>query len=138
MPISEAENLATLNDKTETMARFIPTPSIIRAAGTGNKIISEFIGRVNSDTDDISIAHMISPAGWSEPGQKPEFDEYTIVLKGKLKVETEKETFIVSGGQAILAEKNQWVRYSTPLEDGAEYIAICTPAFSPGTVNRDL
>lgn len=120
------------------MARFIPHPSIIRAAGTGNKIISEFFGRVNSETGETSIAHMISPAGWSEPGQTPEFDEYTVVLKGKLKVETEKETFIVSAGQAILAEKNKWVRYSTPLEDGAEYVAVCIPAFSPGMVNRDV
>lgn len=120
------------------MARLIPHPSIITAAGTGEKIISEFFGRVNTETKEISVAHMISPNGWSEPGQTPEFDEYTVVLKGKLKVETEKETFIVEGGQAILAEKNKWVRYSTPLEDGAEYMAICVPAFSPDTVHRDL
>ncbi|MGE5420857.1 MAG: cupin domain-containing protein [Chloroflexota bacterium] len=120
------------------MAQLIPHPSIIGAAGTGNKIISEFFGRVNSGNNDISVAHMISPNGWSEPGQTPEFDEYTVVLKGKLKVETENETFVVTAGQAILTEKNKWVRYSTPLEDGAEYIAICVPAFSPLTVNRDI
>ncbi|HLN55634.1 MAG TPA: hypothetical protein VK207_06565 [Bacteroidales bacterium] len=120
------------------MAKLIPHPSIISAAGTGNKIISEFFGLVNSGNSDISVAHMISPNGWSEPGQTPEFDEYTVVLRGKLKVETEKEVFIVTAGQAIFAEKNKWVRYSTPLEDGADYIAICIPAFSPDTVNRDI
>lgn len=120
------------------MAKFISTPSLMDAAGTGGKIISEFFGRVNSETPDVSIAHMISPAGWSEPGQTPEFDEYTIVLKGKIKVETRDETFIVAAGQAILAEKNNWVRYSTPLEDGAEYVAVCIPAFSDQTVRRDV
>jgi len=120
------------------MAKFIPHPSIINAAGTGDKKISEFFGHMNSKSGDVSIAHMLSPAGWSEPGQKPEFDEYTVVLKGKLKVETEKESFIVSAGQAILAEKNTWVRYSTPFDDGAEYVAVCIPAFSVETVHRDL
>ena len=120
------------------MAQFIPHPSIITAAGTGNKIINEFFGRVNSGTGNVSIAHMISPAGWSEPGQTPEFDEYTVVLKGKLKVESRKETFIVTAGQAIIAARNEWVRYSTPLEDGAEYVAVCIPAFSPETVHRDV
>ncbi len=119
------------------MAQFIPHPSIITAAGTGKKTISEFFGLINSNTAGVSIAHMISPAGWSEPGQTPEFDEYTFVIKGKLKVETVKESFIVSSGQAILAEKNQWVRYSTPVEDGAEYVAVCIPAFSPRKVHRD-
>lgn len=119
------------------MARLIQHPSIVTAAGTGKKVISEFFGLVNSETDEVSIAHMISPAGWSEPGQEPEFDEYTLVLKGNLKVETRKETFIVKAGQAILAEKKQWVKYSTPLEDGAEYIAVCIPAFSPRKVHRD-
>lgn len=120
------------------MAKVINSPSIIKAAGIGEKTISEFFGRVNSETEEVSIAHMISPAGWSEPGQKPHFDEYTVVLKGSLKVETEKETFIVSAGQAILTEKDKWVRYSTPLEEGADYIAVCIPAFSPDTVNRDI
>jgi quercetin dioxygenase-like cupin family protein len=120
------------------MAQIIPHPSIITDAGSGNKIIGEFIGRVNSGTENISIAHMISPAGWSEPGQTPEFDEYTLVLKGKLKVETGNETFLVTAGQAILASRNEWVRYSTPLEDGAEYVAVCVPAFSPEAVNRDI
>jgi ethanolamine utilization protein EutQ (cupin superfamily) len=120
------------------MAKFINTPSIIEAAGNGNKIISEFFGKVNSDTGEVSIAHMISPAGWAEPGQTPDFDEYTIVLKGKLKVETRGENFMVAAGQAIHSEKGNWVRYSTPYEEGAEYIAVCIPAFSPATVNRNL
>lgn len=119
------------------MVKFISSPSIIKASGIGDKTISEFFGRVNSESEEISIAHMISPAGWSEPGQTPQFNEYTVVLKGKLKVETEKETFVVSAGQAIMTEKNTWVRYSTPIEGGAEYIAICIPAFSPDTVNRE-
>lgn len=120
------------------MTKFITSPSIIKAAGSGDKTISEFIGRVNSKSEEVSIAHMKSPAGWSEPGQTPEFDEYTVVLKGTLRVDFEKETFNVSAGQAIITEKNQWVRYSTPFEDGAEYIAVCIPAFSPDIVKRDL
>lgn len=119
------------------MAQIIQHPATIKAAGTGDKIINEFFGRVNSKTESVSIARMISPAGWSEPGQIPEFDEYTLVLKGILKVETEKVTFNVSSGQAILAPKNEWVRYSTPDEAGAEYIAVCIPAFSPDTVHRE-
>lgn len=119
------------------MALLIKNPSIVRAAGTGEKIIREFFGRVNTDSNKVSIAHMISPEGWSEPGQKPEFDEYTVVLKGKIKVETRGTEFSISEGQAILTEKNEWVRYSTPFEGGAEYIAICLPAFSPEIVHRD-
>lgn len=119
------------------MTKFISSPSIIKAAGIGDKTISEFFGRVNSETGEVSIAHMVSPAGWSEPGQTPEFDEYTVVLKGTLKVEAEEETFMVGAGQAIFTEKNKWVRYSTPLEEGADYIAVCIPAFSPDTVKRD-
>ncbi|HEX2920208.1 MAG TPA: hypothetical protein VHO50_03485 [Bacteroidales bacterium] len=117
------------------MATLLNGPTIIKAAGTVDKIISEFFGKVNSKTNEVSIAHMISPAGWYEPGQRPDFNEYTVVLKGKLKVETLKEEFEVVAGQAILAPKNEWVRYSSP--EGAEYIAVCVPAFSPGTVNRD-
>ncbi|HEX2969931.1 MAG TPA: hypothetical protein VHO46_12600 [Bacteroidales bacterium] len=120
------------------MAQLISSPSIITAAGTGNKIINEFIGCVNSSTDEVSIAHMISPTGWSEPGQQPEFNEYTVVLKGSLKVETRKKTFIVTAGQAIITEKGEWVRYSTPLGDGAEYIAVCVPGFTPDIVHRDI
>jgi quercetin dioxygenase-like cupin family protein len=92
---------------------------------------------VNSQSDAVSIARMVSPAGWEEPGQRPAFDEYTVVLKGALKVETEKDTYLVRAGQAILTEKGEWIRYSSPEEGGAEYIAVCLPAFSPDTVNRD-
>lgn len=117
------------------MAKFIKGPAIIRAAGSGEKLISEFFGLVAGRNGDASIAHMISPAGWSEPGQRPDFDEYTVVLKGKLKVETLKQEYLVDGGQAVMAPKNEWVRYSTP--EGAEYISVCIPAFSPKTVHRD-
>src|SRR5512133_3406833 len=120
------------------MPRLVAAPFVGPAAGTPPKIIAEHCGRVATGTSALSVAHMISPNGWSEPGQTPEFDEYTVVLKGKLKVETENETFIVTAGQAILTEKNKCFRYITPLEDGAEYIAICLPAFSPYTVNRDI
>lgn len=119
------------------MANLIKNPSIIKAAGSGGKIIEEFFGRVNSDTSEVSIAHMKSPQGWSEPGQSPEFNEYTVVLKGSIKVETNGTEFIISEGQAIMTEKNEWVRYSTPFEGGAEYIAVCIPAFSPEAVHRE-
>lgn len=117
------------------MARLYDGPAVIQDAGTGNKIINEFFGRVNSATQEVSVARMISPPGWSEPGQKPEFNEYTVVLKGKLKVETHEGELLVSEGQAILAPANEWIRYSTP--EGAEYIAVCVPAFSPDLVHRD-
>jgi len=103
----------------------------------GNKIIEEFVGRVNSKTHTISIAKMNSPAGWSEPGQRPEFDEYTVVLRGTMRVEHEGGVIEVHGGQAIITHAGEWVRYSTPHPDGCEYLAICVPAFSPETVNRD-
>jgi mannose-6-phosphate isomerase-like protein (cupin superfamily) len=119
------------------MAQIIIAPSVIQAAGTGGKIIHEYFGRVNSKTGALSFAHMDSPEGWSEPGQIPEFDEYTVVLKGKIQVDTKKEKFIISEGQAIMTEKGEWVKYSTPFKGGAEYIAICLPAFSPDTVHRD-
>lgn len=119
------------------MPKLIKNPSIIEAAGNKPKIIKEFIGRVNSGTEQISIAKMTSPPGWIEPGQKPEFDEYTFVLKGLLRVETEDAVIDVSEGQAIIVEKNEWIRYSTPNEHGAKYIAVCLPAFSPERVNRD-
>ena len=115
----------------------ISSPSIITAAGNKPKKIEEFIGRVNSRTSSVSIARMTSPSGWVEPGQKPEFDEYTVVLKGMLKVNTDKETFEINAGEAILAKKGEWIQYSTPSPEGAEYIAICLPAFSPDTVHRD-
>lgn len=119
------------------MATIINAPSIIEAAGTGGKTIREYFGRVNSKTTEVSIAHMISPKGWIEPGQSPLFNEYTVVLKGKLKIETKEQEYIVTEGQAILTGKNEWVRYSTPFDGGAEYIAVCLPAFSPDIVLRD-
>ncbi len=117
--------------------KIIESPSILTAAGTKPKSIEEYIGRVNSATNELSIARMLSPEGWSEPGQKPEFDEYTIVLNGILQVETKDHKYIVKAGQAIIADKGEWIRYSTPFPDGAEYIAVCLPAFSPESVNRD-
>jgi len=119
------------------MAQLIKTPTIIKAAGIGEKRIEEYIGRVNSGTKEISIARMKSPQGWFEPGQCPEFDEYTVVLKGTMKVVTKTGEFIVHEGQAIVTPKNEWIQYSTPFEGGAEYIAVCLPAFAPETVNRD-
>ena len=119
------------------MIKKINKPTIIEAAGNKPKLIEEYIGRVNSKTDDISIARMKSPQGWVEPGQKPEFNEYTLVLKGILKIETKKETLTVKTGEAVIVEAGEWIRYSTPEENGAEYIAVCLPAFSPDTVHRD-
>ncbi len=119
------------------MAKFISKPTVIEAAGSKPKLIEEFIGRVNSGTSDLSIARMKSPEGWLEPGQTPQFDEYTVVLKGTLRVETKKETFEVAAGQAVITYKGEWVRYSSPHAGGAEYIAVCLPAFSPDTVKRD-
>jgi mannose-6-phosphate isomerase-like protein (cupin superfamily) len=120
------------------MARIIPKPTVIPAAGEPSKIIQEFIGQVNSGTAGVSIAKMTSPCGWSEPGQTPEFDEYTIVLRGELQVETRGAIHRVSAGQAIIVSGGEWVRYSTPGLEGAEYIAVCLPAFSPATVHRDV
>ena len=114
----------------------ISSPSIIESAGNKPKVIKEYIGRVNSSTDSISIAKMSSLPGWKEPGQKPQFDEYTLVLKGTLKVESRTETVFIKEGEAVIVNSGEWVRYSTPNE-GAEYIAICLPAFSLDTVNRD-
>ena len=119
------------------MPTLIPQPTVIEAAGNKPKVIQEFIGRVNSRTESISVARMISPGGWVEPGQTPEFDEYTVVLRGTLRVESKTGTTDVRAGQAIVTHAGEWVRYSTPDNDGAEYVAVCTPAFSPETVNRD-
>ncbi len=119
------------------MPVIIKAPTIIEAAGNKPKIIEEFFGRVNSKTSEVSIAKMTSPQGWVEPGQRPEFDEYTVVLKGILHVKTEKEAIDVKAGSAILTKKGEWIQYSTPFESGAEYVAICLPAFSPDTVHRD-
>ena len=119
------------------MPTLIEKPSVIAAAGNKPKIIEEFIGRVNSKTDDLSVARMQSPSGWVEPGQTPEFDEYTVVLRGSLRVTTAEGAVDVHAGQAVIAHAGQWVQYSTPGPDGAEYIAVCLPAFSMETVHRD-
>ncbi|QDU77871.1 hypothetical protein Pan97_49500 [Bremerella volcania] len=115
----------------------ISAPAVIEAAGNKPKVIQEFVGRVNSKTDEVSIARMVSPSGWVEPGQTPQFDEYTVVLHGELTVESKEGVQVVSAGQAIIVKKGEWVRYSSPHPDGAEYIAACLPAFSPETVHRD-
>lgn len=119
------------------MPRLIPSPVTIEAAGTGGKIILEYAGRVATGDAAVSVARMTSPAGWSEPGQRPEFDEYTLVLRGVLRVEHEGGVLDVRAGQAVLARKGEWVRYSTPDPEGADYVAVCAPAFSPETVHRE-
>lgn len=119
------------------MANFIENSSVIQAAGNKPKRIEEYVGRVNSQTTQVSIARMVSPPGWQEPGQTPEFDEYTVVLKGTLVVETQDAVHQVHAGQAIITHANEWVRYGTPGPDGAEYLAVCPPAFSMETVHRD-
>src|SRR5437762_11421941 len=113
------------------MAHLISAPAQIKAQGEPVKTIEEFVGRVNSKTPAVSIARMISPSGWSEPGQRPEFDEFTIVLRGELQAETDEGTHRVAAGQALVISKNEWVRYSSPGPEGAEYISVCLPAFSP-------
>jgi len=115
----------------------IDKPTIIKAAGNKPKVIEEYIGRVNSQISELSIAHMISPAGWVEPGQKPDFKEYTIVLQGMLRVKTKTQELEIQAGEAVIVEANEWVQYSTPNENGAEYIAVCLPAFSSESVHRD-
>ena len=119
------------------MPRTIKRPTVVAAAGNKPKVIEEYVGRVNSDDRAVSIARMKSPSGWIEPGQRPEFDEYTLVLKGRLRVEHEGGAVDVTEGQAIVTEAGEWVRYSSPHPDGAEYVAVCVPAFSPETVHRD-
>jgi mannose-6-phosphate isomerase-like protein (cupin superfamily) len=121
----------------EIMPRLIPKPTRVEAAGNKPKLIDEYVGRVNSGDSAASIAHMRSPGGWLEPGQRPEFDEFTVVLKGTLRVEHEAGVMDVQAGQAIHTKAGEWIRYSTPSEEGAEYIAVCLPAFSPATVHRD-
>lgn len=119
------------------MPRLIPNPTIIEPAGNKPKQIKEFVGRVNSGDANVSVARMNSPQGWVEPGQTPEFEEVSIVLSGMLNVEYTGGILQVRAGQAVVALPGEWVRYSTPETDGAEYIAVCIPAFSPDTVNRD-
>jgi quercetin dioxygenase-like cupin family protein len=117
--------------------QLIASPSRVAAAGTKPKLIDEFVGRLNTGEDRLSVARMQSPEGWEEPGQRPEFDEYTLVIDGALRVEHEGGADDVRAGQAILVRSGEWVRYSTPEPGGAHYVAICLPAFSPGTVHRD-
>lgn len=119
------------------MAKKIAKPTFIEGAGNQPKIIEEFVGNINTKTSKISIARMKSPGGWVEPGQTPEFDEYTFVIRGELHVKTTQSTLVVKEGETVVAEAGDWVQYSTPNPGGAEYIAICVPAFSPELVNRD-
>jgi mannose-6-phosphate isomerase-like protein (cupin superfamily) len=119
------------------MPTLIPAPTRVTAAGNKPKLIDEYVGRVNTKTPDISVAHMRSPGGWVEPGQTPEFRELTVVLKGLLRVEHKDGSIDVRAGQAVVCQPGEWVRYSTPGDEGAEYVAICLPAFSMDTVHRD-
>jgi mannose-6-phosphate isomerase-like protein (cupin superfamily) len=119
------------------MPELILTPAVVTAAGTPPKRIEEFVGRVNTGEERVSIARMRSPAGWEEPGQRPEFDEYTLVLAGRLRVEHDAGSEELAAGQAILVRGGEWVRYSSPHEGGAEYVAVCLPAFAPETVHRE-
>jgi mannose-6-phosphate isomerase-like protein (cupin superfamily) len=119
------------------MPTLIDNPTRVQAAGHPPKTIEEFVGRVNSHTDAVSIARMTSPSGWTEPGQTPEFDEYTVVLRGSLHVKVQDGEFEVDAGQAIIVRRGEWVQYSTPGPDGAQYVAVCLPAFSPAIVHRD-
>lgn len=119
------------------MPRLITHPTVIAAAGNKPKRIEEYIGRVNSQDSGVSIARMVSPSGWVEPGQRPDFRELTVVLRGTLHVEHEAGALDVQAGQAVVTEPGEWVRYSSPAAEGAEYIAVCLPAFSPDTVHRD-
>jgi hypothetical protein len=119
------------------MPRLIEKPTVIEAAGNKPKRIEEHVGRVNSGTADVSVAHMRSPQGWVEPGQRPDFDEYTLVLQGCLRVEHAAGALEVRAGQAVITQSGEWVRYSSPHPGGAEYVAVCLPAFSPDSVHRD-
>jgi mannose-6-phosphate isomerase-like protein (cupin superfamily) len=119
------------------MPTLIERPSVIEAAGNKPKRIEEYAGRVNSGHSGVSVARMVSPAGWEEPGQRPEFEEITVVLKGTLRVEYERGVLDVHAGQAVVTHPGEWVRYSSPEPGGAEYVAVCLPAFSPSTVHRD-
>ncbi len=119
------------------MPRLIEAPALIEAAGDPPKQIEEYAGRVNSGQQGVSVARMVSPEGWSEPGQRPEFEEVSVVLRGVLRVEHETGALEVRAGQAVVASPGEWVRYSSPEPGGAEYIAVCVPAFSPESVNRD-
>ena len=119
------------------MPELITQPSRVAAAGQPPKLIDEYVGRANTGQDGLSIAHMRSPSGWAEPGQRPEFDEFTIVLRGTVRVEHDSGVFDVEAGQAVVTRAGERVRYTTPTAEGAEYVAVCLPAFSPDTVHRD-
>jgi mannose-6-phosphate isomerase-like protein (cupin superfamily) len=119
------------------MPILIPAPKVITAAGNKPKRIEEYVGRVNSGHAAVSVARMVSPEGWEEPGQRPEFEEVTVVLRGRVRVESESGVLDVQAGQAVVTRPGEWVRYSTPDPGGAEYVAVCLPAFSPETVHRD-
>jgi mannose-6-phosphate isomerase-like protein (cupin superfamily) len=119
------------------MPRLIPQPTVVQAAGNKPKRIEEYVGRVNTGHAGVSVARMVSPGGWQEPGQRPEFEELTLVLRGTLHVEHEGGVLEVRAGQAVVTAPGEWVRYATPLPEGAEYVAVCLPAFSPDTVHRD-
>jgi ethanolamine utilization protein EutQ len=127
----------TALEERKHLPTLIAAPTRIESAGNRPKLIEEYVGRVNSGTSAVSVAHMHSPSGWQEPGQAPEFDEFTVVLSGTLRVEHAGGSLDVRAGQAVIAHRNEWVRYSTPEAEGAEYIAVCLPAFSPETVHRD-
>lgn len=132
-----ARTVDSQHHEVESMPTLIAAPSRVTAAGNKPKLIDEFVGRVNNGESRLSIAHMRSPSGWVEPGQRPEFDEYTVVLAGALRVESDGPALTVRAGQAVLARAGEWVRYSTPEAEGAEYIAVCLPAFGPDIVHRD-
>jgi ethanolamine utilization protein EutQ len=119
------------------MPTLVAQPTRISAAGNKPKLIDEYIGRINSKTEGVSIAHMRSPQGWEEPAQTPEFDEFTLVLKGMVRVRHKHGQIDVAAGQAVIAHRGEWIKYSTPAEGGAEYIAVCLPAFSMDAVHRD-
>jgi mannose-6-phosphate isomerase-like protein (cupin superfamily) len=129
--------LCTIEQEECDMPRLIASSTIIQAAGNKPKSIEELIGRVNTGTEAVSIARMTSPGGWIEPGQSPEFDEYTVVLRGLLRVESRDGITDVRAGQAVLVSRGEWIRYSSPNPEGAEYLAVCLPAFAPDTVHRD-
>ena len=124
-------------DTTSAMPTLISGPTVVPAAGTKPKTIEEYAGRVNSGHMNVSVARMVSPQGWTEPGQRPDFEEVTVVLRGMLRIEHERGVLDVHAGQAVIAHPGEWVRYSSPGEGGAEYVAVCLPAFSLETVHRD-
>ncbi len=137
-PFNRGQSNSIRGKRGNAVPTLIAEPKRIAAAGNMPKLIDEYIGRVNSQHEQISIAHMRSPSGWVEPGQAPDFDEFTIVLKGTLSVKHRGGTLDVQAGQAVVAKSGEWVQYSTPGPEGAEYIAVCLPAFSPETVHRDV